>query len=139
MNGKASYYVEYVIKTAVIVVIIIWSHSWIGDHMRLIEQAMQGTILAVLGLLLAGCVAGTFAFSYDKTDLKNHFDRYLGHLVTFFLNLGIGLLLNMTMWTLSATAGFHNDPIALVGLVVFVSILLYDLWDLHCGIRKIQN
>jgi hypothetical protein len=91
----------------------------------------------VIGLILAGSLAGAFAFTYDKTNVKNVFDRYFAHLTTFMLILGIGLSFEIIGWVLTFIPGFNKDPIVITGILVFISILLYDFWDfLRCVIKE---
>ena len=86
----------------------------------------------MLGLLMAGAVAGYFAFTYEKVNFNNVFDRYLGHLTTFFLIFGIGLLMEITGWILAYLGGVGTwkDPIAVAGISVYIAIILFDFWNL---------
>ena len=121
---------ENLIKTGLMLGVVVLVHFWVADRMLQLSPGQQTNTLTVLGLLLAGCVAGTFAFSYEKLNMQSNLDRGLGHAVSFLLNLGIGLLLDMTLWTIASPAGAFLDPIFMVGLLVYGAVILYDFWDL---------
>lgn len=138
MTKTSRLLLENSIKTVLMLAVLVLADSWIRDSITKLPANQQGNVLTALGLLLAGCVAGTFAFSYERTNLDSLVDRYLGHATTFTLNLAIGLLLQITVYALGITPGFFNDPIVGTALLVYLSIVLYDFWDLLRCVRDNQ-
>ena len=89
----------------------------------------EGNILSMIGLLLAGSVAGRFAFSYEKTNIFAWIDRFFGHLTTFLLTFGIGLMLEIAVAVLGLRPGLYLFPISMAAITVFAAIILCDFWD----------
>ena len=137
MERKTQYRVlsENAIKVIFILVILWLAFPWIGESIEAMPIEIRGDVLIVMGLLLAGSVAGNFAFSYDTMIINNPITRYLNYTITFFLMLGIGLLLEITIWTMSRTPGGFNDPIFTTTVIVYISIILYDFGNIIRCIR----
>ena len=131
--------IECIIKDIFIIVLLLCLFPSIHRQMNYLHFDIKGDILATLGLLLAGSVAGNFAFSYQKTKISSIIDRYLGHFTTFFLIFGIGLLIEITLSVINITPGYYYDPVVLSALIVFISIILYDIWDVFRLRHKINK
>ena len=131
-TSRGQLLVENGVKTLVILLVLvgIWLF-WIDNSITAIkDQRHQGYILTVVGLLLAGSIAGTFAFSYKSTSLHNLPHRLLAHSTTLLLTLGIGVLFEITIASLKVIVGYINVPILIALIIVYASINLYDFWDL---------
>lgn len=116
------------IKTGIIIVLLVLSWVfWISDNPQLGSPCKNdvSNVLTIVGLLLAGSVAGTFAFTYEKS--KN---LILGHITTGLLILGIGLLLEISIKSLGFSLGSLSNPIVVATYIVFGSVICYDFWDL---------
>jgi hypothetical protein len=120
---------ESLIKNVLVVVglWLIWPQ--IQFALKNIPANQDGNILSTVGLLLAGSVAGRFAFSYEKTNLFAGIDRFFGHLTTFLLTFGIGLMLEIAVVVLGLHPGLYLFPISLAAVTVFTAIILCDFWD----------
>lgn len=92
-------------------------------------ENLAGNVLSTIGLLLAGSVAGRFAFSYEKTNIYTWIDRLFGHLTTFLLTFGIGLMLEIAVVILALHPGLYLFWITLAAVTVFAAIILCDFWD----------
>lgn len=129
MNTRRLIVIECLLKNALIIVILFFTARSFSKDILLVPKDQQGNILKVMGLLLAGSIAGRYSFSYEKTNVNSHIDRIFGHLTTFLLNLSIGYMFSIVLTVLNVTPGVFNDPIALCAIMVYMSIIVYDLWD----------
>ncbi len=129
MDTRRLIVIECLIKIALIIVILFFTAKDFSKDILLMPKDQQANILTVMGLLLAGSIAGTFAFSYERTNVNSHIDRILGHLTTFLLYLGIGYMFSIVLTVLNVTPGAFTDPIGLCAIMVYISILVYDLWN----------
>ncbi len=129
MNPRRLIVIECLIKNALIIVILFLTARDFSKDIILLPKDQQSNILTVMGLLLAGSIAGRFAFSYEKTNVDSFIDRILGHLTTFLINLSIGYMFSIVLTVLNVSPGVFHDPIAVCGIMVYFSILVCDLWD----------
>ncbi len=101
----------------------------VRDSVATMPLEVQGNVLQMVGLLLAGSVSGAFAFSHGRTNLGSAADRLFGHVTRLLLNGGIGLLLQIAVAAMERTPGAFNAPIYVAAVLVYGSVLLYDAWD----------
>ena len=128
-------YCHWAFKTAVLLFLIRAFYHTFGPAMRasldqLTSPTEQSDVLAIIGLVLAGAVAGTFHFSYRHSP-GPYINLWLGHATTFVLILAIGFLIEGSRIVLSHMPPAIGTPVNIMILTGFVAILLFDLWDLQ--------
>jgi uncharacterized membrane protein YgdD (TMEM256/DUF423 family) len=102
-----------------------------------LQEAQQGSVLSMLGFLMAATIIGAFELSYAKTRMSSNLQRYLAHITKFLLYLAISILLWISLWTMEATPGDFNfwlDWIFIAGIIVYISLFLFDFWDASCAV-----
>ena len=102
-----------------------------------LQESQQGSVLSMLGFLMAATIIGAFELSYAKTRMSSPLQRYLAHLTKFLLYLAISILLWAALWTIEATPGDTNfwlDWIFIAGIIVYIALFLFDFWDASCAV-----
>jgi hypothetical protein len=114
----------------IVLALVLWSMlPAVGTAVEDMPARMQGNVLTTASLLLAGAVAGRFAFSYGRTNLHSFTDRLLGHLTTLLLSFGTGLLLALVMATMNLSPHPSNAYLFVASASVYASLVLCDFWD----------
>ena len=128
---------EWFLKTAVLLVLLLVAYHLMKQNIapRTLPTpsgpgtVSYGDILTIIGLVLAGAVAGTFQFSY-RYSLTPTLMRVLGHATTFALILTIGLLFEAARIILSLASSEFITVLTVIFGVGFFAVLLFDVWDL---------
>ncbi|MDB4450964.1 hypothetical protein N9121_01280 [Pseudomonadales bacterium] len=89
----------------------------------------KGTILSMLGFLMAGAIVAAFELSYSRTDTTSSLQRWLAHSTKFVLFLGIGCLLYIAMWTIDLGGPTYLWSVGFPCGCVFTALFLHDFWD----------
>lgn len=130
MNIRTKFLIEVAGKNALVVAAFVWLFfPWVLRSQREFPTQAQGSVLAIIGLLMAASIIGAFEMSYQRTNLAKAYQRYLAHVTKFTLYVAISLLMLIALGAMGATPGFFNDPIAFASILVAVSLFLYDFWD----------
>ncbi len=130
MNTRRGLIVMTVIKHIVLVAVT-WVLWWAygGEVAEAIHiENIENQALIIIGLLLAGGIAGRFSFSYDPESTKSL--ATVGHLTTFVVSLTIGLLLAEAAGILGRSLGSHHNEIRGMFSLAYSSVVVYDFWDL---------
>ena len=131
---------EVAIKTSlVLVVFIFFLAPNIMEHLDAMDSSHQGATLSMMGFLMAGAIVGAFELSYSRTNLESPMQRYLAHTTKFFLYLGISALMLIAMWAMATTPGYFIDSIFIVTLMIYISLFLYDFWDVLCATDRLTK
>ena len=125
MDSRRLLVIECVLKN----LLLTGTLFFIARNFHEVPKDPNPLILNAVGLLLAGSIAGTFAFSYEKTNINSMIDRLLGHLTTFLLNLSIGYMFLIMLTALGITSKRLENPIGQCATMVFASIIICDCWD----------
>lgn len=121
---------ENCVKNILVIGLLWWIFPQIEIAIDTLPVDLTGNFLALVGLLLAGSIAGRFAFSYNQTNLGAWIDRFFGHMTTFCLTFGIGLMLEMSVLALvRQPQQLYAYPVYWATLMVFTAIILCDCWD----------
>jgi len=107
-----------------------WLFPQIKVAIASLPSEQTSNFMTFVGLLLAGSIAGRFAFSYKQTNIHSWIDRLFGHMTTFCLTFGIGLMLEMAVSALGQHANqLYIYPVYWATIMVFTAIILCDCWD----------
>lgn len=91
---------EYLIKNAVILLLLLFSFFVITVYLESSgisgDKDSSGNMLIATSIIAVVACFGNFAFTYEKTNLNSLSSRVLGHLITGFLTLVIGISLIFT-------------------------------------------
>lgn len=128
---------ENIIKNTILIVILLFSYSWVYNNFKPSAQLFTGTVaggllvgtmVGAISILLVAACFGNFAFAYEKTAHAFR-SRLLAHLTTGLFMLLIGLSLEMTSAVVALFVG--KFPIFDLSLaILYVASVLYDFWDL---------
>ena len=89
----------------------------------------KGTVLSMLGFLMAGAIVAAFELSYSRTDTRSAAQRWLAHATKFVLFLAIGCLLYIAMWAIDLGGPTNLWSIGFPAMCVYVALFLHDFWD----------
>ncbi|MCG7499444.1 hypothetical protein MHO82_21485 [Vibrio sp. Of7-15] len=136
MKLEKVFLIEVVVKNiACIVVFITLLLPGINYEFEALKTSEQGSVLTVLGFLMAASIIGAFELSYAKTHLNSLMHRMLAHSCKFMVYLAVCSLLWIAHKTMEVSDGYFTEWISLSSLLIFVSLVLYDFWD-SCGALK---
>ncbi|MEK6969940.1 MAG: hypothetical protein AABW48_05935 [Nanoarchaeota archaeon] len=95
-----------------------------------IDKASAGYIVVVTSVFAVIACFGNFAFTYEKINLKDSFQRYLAHFTTglFMFVIGISLIFT-TMLTAIIMGYFILIDITL--LLLYLACVGFDFWDIY--------
>lgn len=140
MTLRTKTLIEIAIKDALLIWLLGWCFfPWVQRSQHDLLSELQGSVLSISGLLMAAAIVGAFELSYSRTPLGVTHMRYLAHASKFMIYCAIALLMSIAMGAMGSTPGFFNDPIAFAGILVFISLLIYDVWDVLCALREVGS
>lgn len=124
---------ENVVKNIILIPILILAYFEIERFfltLSISDNSVLGSVLVAVSILAVTACFGCFAFTYEKVEHTRFGWRLLAHTTTGVLMLLIGLSLEMTLVLAKALIGdFHIFNLSL--LLLYISIVLYDFWDLR--------
>jgi len=130
-------YIEVAIKNiAILALFALYFLPKISYDFIVLKATQQGTVLSILGFLMAGGIIGAFELSYTKTNLMSRVQRYLAHASKFFIYLAVCILLWIATKTMDVTGGYFSDWIYTAGLMILCSLFIYDIWDIVCAVEQ---
>lgn len=94
------------------------------------------SIILLSSLLIVAFLFADFSFTYELSGLKSFGERMLGHTLTAIIIFGTGALLEIALTTLNLQIKREFLLLDLLGLLFYISLVLYDFWDLERGLRK---
>ena len=97
----------------------------------------DSTIL-VSSLLIMSCLFADYAFTYTSSDLTNVPERYLDHAITAIVIFSTGALLEISIVSLNFKLQTEFKLLELVAFLFYISLVLYDFWDLNRALKKYQ-
>lgn len=121
----------------VLLIFFIFIQPRLAFDTETLQEAQQGSVLSMLGFLMAATIIGAFELSYAKTRMSSPLQRYLAHVTKFLLYIAISILLWTSLWTMEATPGDANfwlDWIFIAGIIVYIALFLFDFWDASCAV-----
>lgn len=124
---------ENFVKNVVIVLLLVPAYlsieSYLNSSSFVLDNSVLGNLLVAISILAVTACFGNFAFTYEKVEHNSLSSRWLAHLTTGLLMLLIGLSLEMTSVLANLLVGnFVIFQLSL--LVLYISSVLYDFWDL---------
>ncbi len=125
---------ENIVKNVILIILFILLYNPILRIVAPISGADLGTLSMIVSILILGSMFGNFTFSYDRSNLKNVYERYLAHLTTGILMFTMGLLFEFTV-AITINIGLGNNFLPIT-VLIYIAMIGYDFWDLLRGIRK---
>lgn len=125
---------ENITKNTILVLLLIFLYPLIQDFLMssslISDPAAAGDILVVISIIAVTACFGNFAFTYEKINVKNAFQRYLAHFITGLLMLVIGISFIFCA-ILTAIIMGHFIVIDITLLLLYLACLGYDFWDIY--------
>ena len=127
---RKDYLLENAAKNILIILLLALAYAPIQSFFLTVNPGAYDSILFVVSILILAFLFADYAFDYPPAKLKNKCLRYLGHAETFLIMLGTGLLLEATLIVLELRLGVVPTFFQLIAALFYVSLVLYDFWDL---------
>lgn len=121
---------ENLIKNCILLVSLVVLFFPINTIMQDIAPENIDSVLLFSSLVFVAALFANFAFTYEFSDVKNRFERILGHSTTFFVMLSIGLLLEISVIAISIKIPSTTFMFAAIASIVYLASVLYDFWDI---------
>ena len=123
---------ENIIKNIILIVLLVLLISPINEFLlnnKLFEDVyLAGDVLVAMSIIAVIACFGNFAFSYEKINPKNVYQRYLAHITTGLLMFIIGVSLIFTSILISFIMGYFF-LVDLILSLLYLSCMGYDFWD----------
>jgi hypothetical protein len=121
---------ENLIKNIIIIIGALLFYPVITNAILKIQTEQISNFLLVISMLLVTVCFANFAFTYEKSKLRNSKIRFLSHGATLIFMLLIALFLeSIAVAVKVAFPSFHILNI-IFSILLYVGVILYDFWDL---------
>ena len=124
---------ENIIKNIFVVTLLIVLYFPISDYLTnsnlFTDQSLAGNILIAISIIAVTACFGNFAYTYERINEKNIFERYLAHLTTGLLMLVIGASLIFVGILISFIMG-HFILFDFLLIILYIACVGYDFWDI---------
>ncbi|MDF2378845.1 MAG: hypothetical protein P1V18_01305 [Candidatus Gracilibacteria bacterium] len=130
---------ENIVKNLILLLILVFTYPYIKDQI-LIEKiisnpSLAGDVLVAVSIITVTACFGNFAFTYERTRLKNFYSRFLAHTCTGLLMLIIGMSLLIANFLTKALVG-EIVVLQISFMLLYIASILYDFWDIErCTIK----
>ncbi|MFH1785546.1 MAG: hypothetical protein ABH842_03890 [Candidatus Micrarchaeota archaeon] len=134
---------ENIVKNIFLIIFLVLLFGPINDYLIYNTQLstdapLAGDTLVAISILAVVACFGNFAFTYEKIHFKSFFERMLGHAITGIVMLIIGISLIFTSTLLYFLIG-DFIVVNFLLLLLYVSMVIYDFWDLLKAIRLVRE
>lgn len=129
-KNMKKYIIENTFKNIIILILLTISYHPIQNSLRDINSENYGNILIACSILVTAVLFADYTFTYMHANLSNCTQRYLGHLTTFIAILSTGFLLESITCIFNLMTGKNLWIINGMSIMFFVSLIMYDFWDL---------
>lgn len=131
MSEKTRYLLEVTGCSIGLIALLWWfAKPWMISSVGTLPREQQAVMISFCSLVAAGAIAGSFNLTYEKTAMRRTIERWIAHGSKFSLYLAIGLLLEVALTAIGVTPGFFNDPPSTAAILLFLTLLTYNYWDL---------
>lgn len=108
------------------------------QDLSVMKMADKGTVLSMLGFLMAGAIVAAFELSYARTDITSSVQRWLAHATKFVLFVGIGCLLYIAMWSIDLGGPTYLWSVGFPSMCVYLALFLHDFWDANSVRQRLE-
>ena len=123
---------ENILKNLILIALLIVLYEPINTYLlnsNLVDdKASAGDILVAASIIAVIACFGAFAFTYEKTNAKKNYQRYMNHITTGLLMLIIGISLIFTTILTSFIMGSFII-FNVTAVLLYMAIVSYDFWD----------
>jgi hypothetical protein len=121
---------EMVGKHALIVVVFLAVYRPLSDRlMSGMPLGAQGSVIELLGFLMAAAIIGAFELNYSRTNLGDGLQRYLAHFTKFTLYSSILLLMDVAVKAMRPSSDTLAEITIMAATPIAVALVAYDFWD----------
>ncbi len=128
------------IKNAIVVILLYFFYSPTKIFLESLTTDTIGyqTIIILASLLIVAFLFATYTFTFKDSHLAHTVKRYLDYLHTAIVMFGCGALLEISYLTINIVLKATFSLMGLLMALFYVSLVLFDFWDLMRAIKH-QN
>ena len=123
------YIKENLVKNIIVFAVAIFMWPIISNSLAQIQIDQANNFLSTISMLLVTVCFANFAFTYEKSDLKNKTRRLLSHFATGIFMLLLALFLESIIITMGFLYPSFYSMICVFAILLYVGVVLYDFWD----------
>ena len=121
---------EMVAKHAVIILVFLALYRPLNDGLMAgMPLGAQGSVIELLGFLMAAAIIGAFELNYSRTRLGDDLQRYLAHFTKFTLYSSILLLMDVAVRAMRPSGDALADITIMAATPIAIALVAYDFWD----------
>ena len=126
---QKQYWAEIIIKNLLLLILAILVYPIIeSSFSQITDKDTLGTLIIFVGLIIVVPLFWVFSFTYETISTQNVVQRYVWHLIAFFVMLWCFWLLEM-IDVLFVLLVWDILIFRVTLLILIFSIFLYDFWD----------
>jgi len=122
--------IENTIKNIIILILLFILYKPALNLFKNIGSEHYGNLLITTSLLIMAVLFADYAFTYAHTRMKNSFDRYFSHGITFIIMLCTGLMLESVVVLVNLETSINVWIITFVSVAFYISLIMFDYWDI---------
>jgi hypothetical protein len=121
---------ESTIKNLIVIVCCFLFYPNLKTSLSVVSTEVMGDLLLVISIFLVTVSFASFAFTYEKINLKSLGSRMLAHSATFLFLLLTALLLETMVIAVGVVYPSIYGISIVFSVLLYLSIIFYDVWDL---------
>jgi hypothetical protein len=127
---------ENIYKNLIILVLLAVFYLPLKTFLVSLRSTDYDSVILAANLMIVAFLFADYAFTYSASDLTKSKGRYLDHAVAGICIFGTGALLEVSTVALNLKLGANFLLFDLVATLFYISLVLYDFWDLKRGLQK---
>jgi hypothetical protein len=94
-----------------------------------LEATEQGSVISLMGFLMAAAIIGAFELTYSRTDLRSTPQRHLAHGTKLMLYSSILLLMHIAVSAMRVSGEGLEGTMVMAATPIAIALVAYDFWD----------
>lgn len=135
---KKNIFIENTVKNIFIVLLLVLSFGFFRTYLLSVNPIGGGydSILLVSSIFIVSFLFADYGFTYKDSHMTNEIQRLLSHSITTLIMYGTGALLEISSITINLKIGKPFLPFELLMVLFYISLVMYDYWDLNRAFLK---
>ena len=104
-----------------------------------LQPANYDSIVFVSTLLIMAFLFADYAFTFTASDLRRPTERLLDYTITTLIMFGTGALLQMSLLAINLRLMKNFVLLDFVAILFYISLVLYDFWDLNRALKNFSK
>lgn len=122
--------IENTAKNILILILLYAFYQPIVELYSKIDATHYDSLLTTVTLLIMAALFADYAFTYGHSKMESTINRWLSHIITFLIMLCTGVMLESVVILLRLKTGMDIWVMTFVSIAFYISLVLYDYWDI---------